>query len=50
MRRLTATEYLFIILTIILLAGGLSYGLQSWLTQVNAETGARIERAGRPLW
>jgi len=47
MHKITLTEYLFVILAVLILALGLSYGMQSWLTQVHTETGQKIERASR---
>jgi len=47
MHRLTLSDYALVILLLIALALGLSYGLQRWLTQVSSETSGRIEHAGR---
>lgn len=46
-QRLALTDYLLILLFILLLTFSASYGLRSWLLQVNQETTTRIERAGR---
>ena len=47
MHRLNLSDYALVILLLVALALGLSYGLQQWLTQVSSETGARIERASK---
>lgn len=47
MHKLTLSDYALTILFILALSFGVYYGLQSWLTRVSEETGARIERAGR---
>ena len=47
MQRLTLSDYALVILLLVALALGLSYGLQRWLTQVSSETSGRIERAGK---
>jgi len=47
MHRLTLSDYALVILLLLALALGLSYGLQRWVVQVSSETSGRIERAGR---
>ena len=47
MQRLNLSDYALVVLFLLALALGLSYGLQQWLTQVSVETSGRIERAGR---
>lgn len=45
-QRLALTDYLFILLIILLLTFSASYGLRNWLLNVQSETTQRIERAG----
>lgn len=46
-QRLNLTDYLFIVVILLLLTFSVSYGLRGWLLQVNQETTTRIEQAGR---
>lgn len=47
MHRLTLSDYLFILLLIILLTFGVSRLLHTWLSNVAQEASGEVERAGR---